>query len=404
MTDLQKIQSRLGAVRIRLSEIAGAELSDETRGELDQLRAEYIDLEKRADAARMAGDASPDIPISVETSEGKEFKELRTRANVSDVFSFITGGNGITGATRELQEHHGMRSSMLPIELLVRDWPTDKELETRAVTPAPGNVGQQQQSIIPYVFPDSAAAFLMVSMPTVGVGEVVYPVLTSTLTVGTPAENAAQAETTGSFSTSVLSPGRLQSSYFFSREDKARFAFMEDSLRENLTAGLSDGLDDQILSGTNGLFTGTVLANHNVTAQTSWDLYLSQLVYGRIDGRYASTSGDLKMVMGAATYGDMGATYRNTSVDRTVLDRVMEVTGGVRVSAHVPGPASKRQNVVIKRGMTSSMVAPVWSGIEMIPDEVTLAGNGQIKITAIMLFAVKLLREDDYFKQQIQTA
>ena len=47
LTDLQKIESRLGAVRVRLSEIAGAELTDETRGELDTLRVEYIDLEKR---------------------------------------------------------------------------------------------------------------------------------------------------------------------------------------------------------------------------------------------------------------------------------------------------------------------------------------------------------------------
>ena len=128
MTDLQKIESRLGAVRIRLAEIAGAELSDETRSELELLRGEYVDLEHRADAARMAGDGAPDIPTNVETSEGKEFKDLRTRSNISDVFSFVTGGAGVTGATRELQEHHGMRSSMVPIELLVRDWPTDKEL------------------------------------------------------------------------------------------------------------------------------------------------------------------------------------------------------------------------------------------------------------------------------------
>ena len=90
--------------------------------------------------------------------------------------------------------------------------------------------------------------------------------------------------------------------------------------------------------------------------------------------------------------------------DRTVLDRVMDITGGVRVSAHVPAAASNRQNVVIKRGMTSSYMAPVWSGIEMLPDEVTKAGSGQIVITAIMLYATKLLRQDDYFKQQIQTA
>ena len=39
-----------------------------------------------------------------------------------------------------------------------------------------------------------------IDMPTVGVGEAIYPVLTSALAVGTPAENAAQAETTGAFS------------------------------------------------------------------------------------------------------------------------------------------------------------------------------------------------------------
>ena len=99
------------------------------------LRAEYVDLEKRADACRMAGDASPDIPTTVETSEGKEFKNLRTRSNVSDVFNHVTGGGPVTGATAELQQHHGMLTNMVPLELLVRNWPTDNDLETRAVTP-----------------------------------------------------------------------------------------------------------------------------------------------------------------------------------------------------------------------------------------------------------------------------
>ena len=62
-------------------------------------------------------------------------------------------------------------------------------------------------------------------MPTVPVGEHVFPVLTTNADVGTPAENAAQAETTGAFSADVLSPSRLQASFFFySREDRARFS------------------------------------------------------------------------------------------------------------------------------------------------------------------------------------
>ena len=228
--------------------------------------------------------------------------------------------------------------------------------------------------------------------------------LTSALAVNTPAENATSAETTGSFTSEVLSPSRLQASFFYSREDRSRFAGMDAALRENLSMGLSDGFDKEILAGTSGLFTGTVLANHNVTAETTYDLYLSQLCYDRIDGRYASGSGDVKMVMGSTVYAKAGATYRNASVDRTVLDRMMDITSGVKVSAHVPAAASNRQNVVIKRGSAMSMTAPVWSGVTIVPDEITKVANGQIVITAIMLYAVKLLRADDYFKQQIQVA
>ena len=50
------------------------------------------------------------------------------------------------------------------------------------------------------------------------------------------------------------------------------------------------------------------------------------------------------------------------------------------------------------------MVAPVWQGVELVEDNITKVSQGQVQITAIMLHAVKLLRTDDYYKQQIQTA
>ena len=112
----------------------------------------------------------------------------------------------------------------------------------------------------------------------------------------------------------------------------------------------------------------------------------------------------VKMVMGSSVYANAGATYRNASVDRTVLDRIMDISGGVRVSAHVPAAASNRQNVVIKRGSYQAFVAPIWEGVSIVPDEITKVKQGQIVITAIMLYANKLIRSADYWKQQIQTA
>ena len=172
----------------------------------------------------------------------------------------------------------------------------------------------------------------------------------------------------------------------------ARFAGMDAALRSNLSEGLADGLDKQILAGTNGLFAGTNLPNNAQTTDDTFDSYLNNLCWNQIDGRYAAMPNDLALVVGAATLKDLGSTYRNTSVDRSALDRLMELTSGVRVSAHVPGPSSNRQDVVIRRGMSMTAVAPVWEGITIIPDEVTKAKTGEIVITGVMLYAMKVLR------------
>ena len=391
MTPIQVLEIRSGEIRKRLADIAGMEeLTDETRSELDKLKLEYTDCDSRKAALTIAGDA-PITHTEVRSAEGREFRALANRANVGEIFDAALSKRSVDGATKELQDHYGLDANQVPLTLLMRSWP-DEDLETRAVTPAPSDVGQEQQSIIPYVFPASAAVFLGVDMPTVPVGETVFPVLTKKLDVRTPAEGADAAETTGSFSADVLSPSRIQAAFEYSREDRARFAGMDAALRANLSEGLADGLDAEILAGTNGLFTGTNLDNNAQTTNDDFDSYLTNLVWDQIDGRYAAMPSDLSMVVGAATLKDMGATYRNTSVDRSALDRVMELTSGVRVSAHVPVPATNRQNVVIRRGTSTTATAPTWMGLTIIPDDVTKAKSGTLIITAIMLYAMKVLR------------
>ena len=273
MTPIQTLEIRAGEIRKRLADIGGmAELTDETRSELDKLKLEYSDTDSRRAALTIASDA-PVTHIETRSSEGREFRALINKANVGAIFDAALQKRSVDGATKELQDHYGLDQNQVPLALLVRSWPDADKLETRAVTPAPGDVGQMQQSIVPWVFPVSAAVFMGVDMPTVGVGETVFPVLTKELDVRTPAENADASETTGSFSADVLSPSRIQASFFYSREDRARMANLDAALRENLSMGLADGLDEQIIAGTNGLFTGTNLANHAVSAITTYANY-----------------------------------------------------------------------------------------------------------------------------------
>ena len=390
MTPLQTAEVRAGEIRIRLSEIGGmAELTEETRAELDTLRTEYTDTERRMAALKIS---EPDrTPIETRSTEGTEYRAMLSRANLGTIFDDLLAHRNPSGVESELQQHHNLGGNQIPLDL-IRGAGGGGGMEYRAVTPAPGQVGQNQMPTLSYVFPQSAAAFLGIDSPTVGVGDSVYPVLTSTLSVNTPAENADSAETTGSFTAAVLVPRRLQAAFFYSREDRARFAGMDASLRENLSDGLADGLDKEILSGTDGLFSGTNLANNAQTTNDTFDSYLSNLVWNQIDGRYASMASELAMVVGAATFKDLGQTYRNTSVDRSALDRIMELVSGVKVSAHVPAPATNRQDVVIRRGMSMTATAPVWEGVTIISDEITKAASGQITITVVILYAVKVLR------------
>ena len=280
------------------------DLSAEQRAEREALtkRLQAIEPELRAVLVAEAADDEA-IQIEVdddpnreddETPEAVEMRALIKRANMGNVMKASLEHRATTGAEAELQKHFKLEGNQIPLAML--------RMEHRAVTPAPANVGQNLASIIPGVFPQSAAAFLGVDMPTVAVGEAVYPVLTKNAEVKTPAENADAADTTGSFSAEVLSPGRLQAAFFYSREDRARFAGMDAALRMNLSDALSDGLDRQILVGTKGLLTGTNLPNHNVSAVTSYALYRSQLAYGRVDGTYASSVGDVRVLAGSETY------------------------------------------------------------------------------------------------------
>ena len=383
----------------------GTLLDLETRGEdYDSLLTATKNAVQAAQReVQAAGLAEPELPEHRQhNSAGMELRSMMDRANVGAMFDSVLAHAVPSGPMAELQQHYGLEANQLPVQLLTRQDFT--AWETRAVTPGASEVGQNQQPIIPYVFPQGVAAFLGVDTPTVGAGEAAFPVLTSTLDVGTPAENAAQSETTGAFSADLLTPARLQASYFYSREDRARFAGMDAALRENLSMGLSDGLDKAIVQGTNGLLTGTNLANHAQGSATTYDQYIEDFAYGRVDGRYAATAGDIRIVMGGTAYADAGKTYRNDSVDRTALDRLMEITGGVRVSAHVPAASTNKQNAIIRRGRNRDMVAPIWEGVTIIPDEITKAGNGQIVITAIMLHAVKILRTDGFYKQEVNAS
>ena len=154
--------------------------------------------------------------------------------------------------------------------------------------------------------------------------------MTSRPTVGGPhgAADDNVAETTGAFNSELLAPERIQASFIYRRTDAARFSDMDMALRSALNAGLEEKIDREAIAGTEGLLTSTNLPNNNVTTATTFALFLTQLMYGRVDGRFASQLSDLRVLMGSASYARAGSTY-HTQPHYSALKTIMGESGGV---------------------------------------------------------------------------
>lgn len=388
MTDRQRLELRQSELRQAFASLAALpELDDEQRAAADRLEAEHADVERQLRAAiRAEGEAAqPD-------SQERERRGLQARAAVADIFQ-AAGSQSVTrGATAELQAELGLDPNQVPLALLASP-------EVRAVTPAPSTSQLTEQPVRGEVFPMSLAAWLGIPRPMVPAGRTTYPVLSTGATVSAPAENASVSETSGAFTAEAISPSRLQASFFASREDLAGFRGMEMALRTNLSEALTDGLDGRLVTG---LFSD--LTKQTVSAQTNYNNYRSLLVYGRVDGAWAMTASDIRLVMGAGTYAHASAQWRGTSVgDESALDSLMRASGGIRVSPHIAAPDSNnKQDVLVRRGMRPDAYLPMWDGVTILVDPYSRSDTGQIEFTGILLFGFGGVRSGGFRQQQVQ--
>ena len=132
---------------------------------------------------------------------------------------------------------------------------------------------------------------------------------------------------------------------------------------------------------------------------------ITPLLYGRVDGRYARTPGDVRMIVGQGTFNHASAAYKGNNSDESGVERLQEKSGGLRVSAQVPAVASNKQNALIRLGMErGAAVQPMWQGVSLIVDEFTRAAHGEIIVHAILLANFAITRTAQWRKQQTQHA
>ena len=266
MTTAQKLQIRASEIRQRLNAIAGMDdLTDEVRQESDRLTGEFRDTETKLRAAIIAeGDEAERRAAGLDTedAEQRERRELRGRARLSRYVSAAIERRGVNGAEAEYSAAC-QTGDQVPIELFggtaeqrAAEWRARQSgsVEHRAVTPGPADadVQQNQAPIVPAIFDRSVAGFLGVEMPTAKVGISSFPVLSTSLTAGIVAEDAAAAETAGAFVVKDADPRRLTGALKIRREDAAKLSDLDtpegltlsEEIRQTVNQAIADLPED----------------------------------------------------------------------------------------------------------------------------------------------------------------
>ena len=178
MTNLQRLSVRLSDIRQRLNEVAGLEgdaFTDDIRQESDRLQVEFRDKEPSTGRPRSPR-RTKTRPWKPATRKPVSFSGSPIGRTWGDILSATFEKRQTSGATAELQQHHGIGSHQAPLEMLR----INRSVEERAAATVPASIGDASQAqVVTPVFASGDGAFLQIERPTVPVGDAAYPVLST---------------------------------------------------------------------------------------------------------------------------------------------------------------------------------------------------------------------------------
>ena len=402
MTTTQKILLRLSEVRSRLNEICvleGKELTEEITAESDALQVEYKELETRNRAAIIA---EPDPIVTIVNtgdSEQREKLELRAKARLGRFLSAAISGRVLDGAEAEYRSSMGTGDG-IPIDLFEQDRPRELEYRADAATVAPATAqGENVAALQPFVFSESIAPMLGIDMPQVGSGSHTEARISVALSASPKAKGVVQDSTAATIIGVTASPRRIAARLTVQIEDVASFGndTYESALRDNARTVLGDAYDTQAITGNGtapnveGLL--SQLADPAAaSAIATWDLIVTAAAAG-IDGKWASTLRDIRLIVNPATYKLAAATFRGTDGDMSAAAHLAAQLGSFSTNSRMPVKAAHvAKGIIFRAGRPGirTAVHPTWGEI-VVDDIYTDAAKGQRHFTISVLVGSKVL-------------
>ena len=433
MTDAQRrlrdLRDRQSKERGKMAELAQLDtLSDEQRGELDTIEAGTADLERLIRAATTAVEEedrsakAEGAKLGAELDgEDKERLELRGRASVGRYLSAALRGRAPDGAEAELAAAAGVDG--IPMELW--QYPEERRDEDRAITPAPGTVGINLDTLRPAVFAPSIASKLQLDMPVVGSGTYASGTITTEATAAAVKREGAVPATAAGFTVTTTTPHRIGTGLDLTLEDLAAVGQenFESVLRQHVSLKLADVIDDQIING-DGSTTGTANNLHGFFSRLTdptgsapatvagFDDFVETFADG-IDGLWSTMVSEVAIIVGTDTYKLAAKAFRDPSTGTaggrgaiSFADYARERTAGFATNKRMPATDSNvQQAILVRMGRSMSpspmrtAVCPVWFGSISVDDIYTGARKGERFFTLSVLLGDVVLTQQAAYEQ-----
>ena len=433
MTDSQKrlrdLKDRQSRERGRMAELAMLDsLDDEQRAELDKIEKGTPDLERLIRAAttaveeedRAAKEAGAKTEPTGGDAEHKERLELRSKASVGRYLAAALRGRAVDGAEAELAAAAGVDG--IPMELW--QYPEERRDEDRAITPAPGTVGVNLDTLRPAVFAPSIAGRLMLDMPVVQSGTYATGTLSTSATADAVKKSAAMPATAAAFTVQTTTAHRIGAGLDLTLEDLAAVGQdnFESVLRQHISLVLADEIDDQLINGdgstggTDNNLTGYFQRLTDPSAPAAgvagFDTFVEAFA-GGIDGLWAGMMSEVAIVAGVDTYKLSAQTFRDPATGTaggrgaiSFADYAKDKMAGWWTNKRMPDAANHIQQAILcRKGRSMSpapmrtAVCPVWYGSISIDDIYTGARKGERYFTLSVLLGDVILVQPDAYAQ-----
>ena len=320
------------------------------------------------------------------SSEERELAELRSKVEFGKYVGAALAGMPVMGGPElEYNQHLSIAANYFLLELLAGLG------EHRILRN--GDAEGNQATWLDRVIADTAAQRLGVTFPSVAPGVAAYPVMSAG--ASGVQRGRTQAVTEGTYTVAVeeLKPSRNSVYGIYSIEDELRLPGLADAIVRDMRASMVETINKAIFVGDFGAnentadITGLQTAIITETTVTQANKIkgdeLLKVFLAYVDGVYASSLADVRVVTTTGSNTLWGSTIHAAAVDNQTVAAFLRangvnwtVRGGIEANT---ANGDFGAFVGLARGVDGAAVAPIWNMGQLIRDEYgTRAAQGEV--------------------------